>query len=90
MTELVLGCLISLLCSALVQSCGQSALSTTPSIAASYIVGGRDANPGDFPWQVGIVENGYLICGGTYVTGNNGQVEVITAAHCVEYVLLSS
>jgi len=35
------------------------------------------------PLQVGLVENGYLICGGTYVLGNDGTVKVITAAHCL-------
>ncbi|XP_052821461.1 trypsin alpha-3-like [Mya arenaria] len=48
-----------------------------------YIVGGQVATEGDFPWQVGLVENGYLICGGTYVIGNDGSPKVITAAHCL-------
>ncbi|KAH3872274.1 hypothetical protein DPMN_035489 [Dreissena polymorpha] len=33
--------------------------------------------------QVGLIENGYLICGGTYVIGTGGVVKVITAAHCL-------
>ncbi|XP_053382489.1 transmembrane protease serine 9-like [Mercenaria mercenaria] len=66
------------------QICGQSHFNPTPNVASSYIVGGQNANSGDFPWQVGIVENGYLICGGTYVLGGRGEVVVVTAAHCVE------
>lgn len=66
------------------QSCGQGPFDPTPRLAASYIVGGQNAVSGDFPWQVGIVEDGYLICGGTYVIGTGGAVKVITAAHCVE------
>lgn len=38
--------------------------------------------------QVGLIESGYLICGGTYVLGNDGYVKVITAAHCLRYVIL--
>ncbi|XP_053382479.1 trypsin alpha-3-like [Mercenaria mercenaria] len=65
------------------QNCGQSGFDPTPRLAQSYIVGGSNANEGDFPWQVGLIENGYLICGGTYVLGNDGTVKVITAAHCL-------
>ncbi|KAL4239197.1 Trypsin-like serine protease [Mactra antiquata] len=64
------------------QNCGQSRASRQP--IASYIVGGLEANPGDYPWQVGLIESGYLICGGTYVNGNAaGSVKVVTAAHCL-------
>ncbi|XP_060596813.1 trypsin alpha-3-like [Ruditapes philippinarum] len=65
------------------QSCGQTSFNPTPRVAQSYIVGGAFASEGDFPWQVGLIENGYLICGGTYVLGNDGTVKVVTAAHCI-------
>ncbi|XP_052268645.1 trypsin alpha-like [Dreissena polymorpha] len=65
------------------QECGRTSFSATPNYAMQFIVGGQDASPGDFPWQVGLIENGYLICGGTYVIGTGGVVKVITAAHCL-------
>ncbi|XP_052821449.1 trypsin alpha-3-like [Mya arenaria] len=65
------------------QTCGESGFSPTPNLAMQYIVGGQVASEGDFPWQVGLVENGYLICGGTYVIGPDGNPRVITAAHCL-------
>ncbi|XP_052266721.1 trypsin alpha-3-like isoform X2 [Dreissena polymorpha] len=65
------------------QECGRTSFSQTPNYAMQMIVGGQIAKEGDFPWQVGLVENGYLICGGTYVIGTGGVVKVITAAHCL-------
>ncbi|XP_066274542.1 trypsin-like [Branchiostoma lanceolatum] len=42
------------------------------------IVGGSEATPGAFPWQVSLQQNGYHFCGGTLL---NSQW-VLSAAHC--------
>ncbi|KAL4239196.1 Suppressor of tumorigenicity 14 protein [Mactra antiquata] len=64
------------------QNYGQSRASTQP--IAPYIVGGQEAAVGQFPWQVGLVNQGYLICGGTYINGSAaGSIKVVTAAHCL-------
>ena len=50
------------------------------------IIGGREAEPGAWPWQVALVshfqENAYLgqFCGGSLI----GEDWVLTAAHCVQ------
>jgi secreted trypsin-like serine protease len=55
---------------------------------APDILGGREAEPGAWPWQVALVdsfeENAYhgLFCGGTVI----GADWVLTAAHCVDGV----
>lgn len=51
------------------------------------VVGGVDASPHEFPWQVGIWKDGgeffeEFFCGGTIVRPNI----VITASHCVENI----
>jgi secreted trypsin-like serine protease len=64
---------------------------STPPIApaqadAPDIIGGREAQPGAWPWQVALVNrfqpNTFLgqFCGGTLI----GEDWVLTAAHCVE------
>ena len=42
------------------------------------IVGGQDADPGEYPWQVRVSPSGFL-CGGTLID----REWVLTAAHCV-------
>merc|ERR1711962_419598 len=51
-------------------------------IPQDRIVGGEDASPGEFPWQVELTwgVGGSLLCGGSLVT----ESMVITAAHCCE------
>ncbi|RWR99978.1 peptidase S1 and S6 chymotrypsin/Hap-like protein, partial [Dinothrombium tinctorium] len=43
------------------------------------IVGGNRARIGDYPWQVFILRNGQLHCGGSIIASN----WVLTAAHCL-------
>lgn len=46
------------------------------------IVGGEDANLGDIPYQIQVMNGNYHMCGGVLVVVNNTQI-VLTAAHCV-------
>ncbi|XP_027056439.1 zinc metalloproteinase nas-15-like [Pocillopora damicornis] len=55
-------------------SCGVAPL------GSSRVIGGDDANPGAWPWQVGLHNSrGGFFCGGTLVT----PYWVVTAAHCI-------
>ncbi|XP_058833353.1 clotting factor G beta subunit-like [Topomyia yanbarensis] len=60
-----------------VQSCGKRQIKTR-----NLITNSLDAQPGDFPWHVAILQRvpvKQYICGGTLV----GQSIIITSAHCV-------
>ncbi|XP_053311710.1 transmembrane protease serine 2 [Spea bombifrons] len=50
------------------------------SASSSRIVGGVTAQPGNWPWQVGLLSNFRFTCGGSIITSK----WIVTAAHCVE------
>ncbi|XP_022649100.1 testisin-like [Varroa jacobsoni] len=58
-------------------SCGRT---TVPSDREARVVGGADAQPGEFPWMVSLRVRGDHFCGATIVHPKF----VITAAHCVQ------
>ncbi|EDO34807.1 predicted protein, partial [Nematostella vectensis] len=45
----------------------------------SRVIGGKDAIPGAWPWQIALKSRGNFICGGSLVS----STWVVTAAHCV-------
>ncbi|XP_040211790.1 serine protease 27-like [Rana temporaria] len=47
-------------------------------VTSDRIVGGQDASPGDWPWQISLRRNGFHICGGVMIDSQ----WVLTAAHC--------
>jgi secreted trypsin-like serine protease len=54
--------------------CGQS------KVASSRIVGGEEAVPHEFPWQVSVLIDGSGFCGGSLISPD----WVLTAAHCAD------
>jgi len=56
---------------------GQSQVSFGPSVR---IVGGTQAQEGDWPWQISLLIDGAHQCGGSIINDN----WIITAAHCVD------
>ncbi|CAH3103801.1 unnamed protein product, partial [Pocillopora meandrina] len=57
---------------------GQLQCGFTP-IPQSRVIGGQDAKPGAWPWQIALQRYGSFICGGSLISEN----WVVTAAHCV-------
>uniref|UniRef100_A0AAR2IJM9 Peptidase S1 domain-containing protein n=1 Tax=Pygocentrus nattereri TaxID=42514 RepID=A0AAR2IJM9_PYGNA len=58
--------------------CGVAPLNTK-------IVGGQDASPGSWPWQVSLQTNDFHFCGGSLINSN----WVLTAAHCFASITAS-
>ncbi|XP_036446363.1 transmembrane protease serine 9-like [Colossoma macropomum] len=58
-------------CHSQLNVCGVASLNTK-------IVGGQDASPGSWPWQVSLQVSGSHFCGGSLINSN----WVLTAAHC--------
>jgi len=50
------------------------------SAAETHIVGGDQATPHQFPWQVGIFMDGSYFCGGSIISDEY----ILTAAHCAD------
>ncbi|OXA41929.1 chymotrypsinogen B [Folsomia candida] len=48
--------------------------------SSGKIVGGTDAKPHEFPYQISLQDRGWHICGGTILS----DVKIATAAHCCE------
>ncbi|XP_053371255.1 serine protease 27-like [Clarias gariepinus] len=67
------------MCSRFLPVCGQPKLNTK-------IVGGQDASPGSWPWQVSIQTGGSHFCGGSLINEN----WVLSAAHCFQRIRAAS
>lgn len=55
-------------------------LSRTAEETSGRVVGGRESDPGTFPWIVGLLDSfGFNFCGGALIKSNY----ILTAAHCL-------
>ncbi|MEM7675091.1 MAG: DUF1986 domain-containing protein [Myxococcota bacterium] len=76
----------ALLLPTIVLGCGDAQQEISYGEVSSPIVGGREAVPGSWPWQVQMVVGGSHYCGGSLL----GDRWVLTAAHCVTGLPASS
>ncbi|XP_064627124.1 chymotrypsinogen A-like [Lineus longissimus] len=70
-TAITLACL-----AAIANGCGLPTYA--PDLSVTRIVGGKEANPNSWPWQVALYYNGQQVCGGSLID----EEWVVTAAHC--------
>ncbi|KAL2807830.1 trypsin-like cysteine/serine peptidase domain-containing protein [Aspergillus granulosus] len=63
-----------------------SLLSAIPALAEEAIVGGEEATIEEYPYQIQLLSNGRLICGGSIISTQY----VVTAAHCTDGASASS
>ncbi|KAJ0425017.1 trypsin-like cysteine/serine peptidase domain-containing protein [Aspergillus carlsbadensis] len=63
-----------------------SLLSALPALAEEAIVGGDEASIEEYPYQIQLLSNGRLICGGSIISNQY----VVTAAHCTDGASASS
>jgi secreted trypsin-like serine protease len=59
-------------------TCGRPAIK--PVESNTRIVGGREAIPNSWPWQISMKQYGRHVCGGSIIH----PLWVATASHCVE------
>ena len=65
------------------QARSQVLLDARPSFMMSgdqYIIGGTDASPGEFPWQLSQTRGGSHSCGASLLSARYG----LSASHCVD------
>jgi len=59
---------------------GECGIEGPPAAAEDRIVGGVEASPNQWPWQVALFVDNAWFCGGSLIS----DTHVLTAAHCVE------
>lgn len=57
-------------------------ISTVNGLYQDRVIGGSDAQKGQFPFQISLRVGGSHVCGGTIITNKF----ILTAAHCVENI----